>query len=212
MKKVLLLGDSTRQGYDRYVKMAFDGSAEILYPSENCRFSAYILRGIYDWKQSLGLDEELDLVHWNAGLWDDLIMIDGKHHTPLALYRENIGRIYDTIGLLFPRAKQIFATSTPVQEELFFGPCKRKNLDTERYNEAAVETVLQRGGEINDLYTLVSGCPRDYYSDLAHLYTEAGTRLLSNRVIAVLENALGIKASIPDYHALFAKQDSVVGI
>ena len=39
MKKVLLLGDSIRMGYDKYVTEQLAGEAEVLFPSENCRFA-----------------------------------------------------------------------------------------------------------------------------------------------------------------------------
>lgn len=32
MKKILLIGDSIRMGYDKYVKLAFEGEAEVYYP------------------------------------------------------------------------------------------------------------------------------------------------------------------------------------
>ena len=42
MKKVLLLGDSIRMGYDDYVKEALDGKCEVVYDAEdNGRFAAY---------------------------------------------------------------------------------------------------------------------------------------------------------------------------
>lgn len=40
MKKILILGDSIRQGYDKYVKMSFQDVAEVYYPGDNCRFAA----------------------------------------------------------------------------------------------------------------------------------------------------------------------------
>ena len=43
MKKILLIGDSIRQGYDYYIKMAFEKSAEVYYPGDNCRFTGYIV-------------------------------------------------------------------------------------------------------------------------------------------------------------------------
>ena len=119
MKKILILGDSIRQGYDKYVKMAFQDVAEVYYPSDNCRFSAYIVRHLIDWKKQLECGDDVDLVHWNAGLWDDLVMQDGDHHTPIEMYKYYIDRVCKIIKLLFPKAKMIFATSTPVQEELF---------------------------------------------------------------------------------------------
>ena len=32
MKKIVLIGDSIRMGYDKYVKMALEGVAEVYYP------------------------------------------------------------------------------------------------------------------------------------------------------------------------------------
>lgn len=181
MRKILLIGDSIRMGYDACTKIAFDGVAEVYYPSDNCRFTSYIIRHLGDWKKSLELDENVDLVHWNAGLWDDLVMVDGKHLISIDEYKENIERICNIIKIYFPKAKMIFATSTPVQEELFT-VCKRYNADTEAYNKVAVEIVKKHGGEINDLYSTMVKCPVKYHSDLTHYYTKEGTRVITNQV------------------------------
>lgn len=212
MKKIVLIGDSIRQGYGPYVKMAFEGMAEVYYPRDNCRFASYILRHLIDWKRDMECGDDVDVVHFNAGLWDDLVMVDGKHHTPIEHYRENIERVCDVIRILFPQAKIIFATTTPVQEELFTGLCKRFNADTRRYNEVATEAVLAKGGEINDLYSILDGCPKSYYSDLTHLYTKDGTQLLTDRVIAVLEEATGVTAKKLDYAEIFREKEKAIGI
>ena len=47
--KIVLIGDSIREGYDRYVKQAFDGVAMVCYPPENCRFTTYIIRNLIEW-------------------------------------------------------------------------------------------------------------------------------------------------------------------
>lgn len=211
MKKILLIGDSIRKGYDRYVQLAFKDSAEVYFPRENCRFTGYIIRNIYDWKKELDLGDDVDLVHWNAGLWDDLVMIDGKQLTSIETYKENIERICKIIRILFPEAKMTFATSTPVQEELF-DVIKRYNRDTETYNDAAVKIVKEYGGEINDLYTLMNNAPVEYHSDLAHYYTKEGTELITGGVIKSIENSLGIKAAQLDYDKLFENVDNVKGI
>ena len=78
MKKILLIGDSIRQGYSHYVRLAFEGVAEIYEPQENCRFTTYILITLLDWINELKCGDGVDLIHWNAGLWDDLILSDGK--------------------------------------------------------------------------------------------------------------------------------------
>lgn len=211
MKKILLIGDSIRMGYDKCTKMAFEGSAEVYFPKENCRFTSYIIRHLYDWKNELGLGEDVDLVHWNAGLWDDLVMFDDKHLVSLEVYKENIERICNIIKILFPNAKMIFATSTPVQEELFT-VCKRYNNDTEIYNLAACEIVKKHGGEINDLYTLMKNAPIEYHSDLTHYYTKEGTKLITSQVVNCIGKVLGIKGVALDYDKLFAKEEEVIGI
>ena len=53
MKKIVLLGDSIRLGYEAYVREALSGVAEIYAPTENCRFAQYFFRYAHEWK-SLG--------------------------------------------------------------------------------------------------------------------------------------------------------------
>lgn len=211
MKKIVLIGDSIRLGYDQYVKKAFEGAAQVYYPAENCRFTTYVLRFLGDWKRKMECGDDVDLVHWNAGLWDDLRMEDGMPLISLAQYEENVGRICDAMGKLFPRAKLIFATSTPVREELFLGECKRYNRDTERYNERAAAVVRAKGGEVNDLYALLRDCPTEYYSDMTHFYTEAGSRVITEQVVRVIGESLGLRADGIDMGALFSLEQGTVG-
>lgn len=211
MKKILLIGDSIRQGYDKYIKMIFEGTAEVYYPDENCRFSTYIIRNLHAWKKELGCGDDVDLIHWNAGLWDDLRMIDGEPLLSLEEYARNVERIYGLIKLLFPKAKIIFATSTPVQEELFT-TCKRYNADTERYNAEAVRISLAHGAAINDLYSAVKNVSKSYYSDLTHLYTKEGTALVTEQVRRSIESVLAIQGIDLDYEELFSKKNDAIGM
>ena len=76
MKKIVLLGDSIRMGYDKYVRKSLEGSAEVFYPAENCRFTFYLLRTLRDWVKNGDLPTDADVVHWNAGLWDMAVLYD----------------------------------------------------------------------------------------------------------------------------------------
>ena len=114
-EKDLLIGDSICQGYLNFVKIAFKDTAEVYFPQENCRFVTYVLRSLWDWKNGLGCGEDVDVIHWNAGLWDGLVMPDGKPLISFERYCEDIERVCVTMKILFPKAKMIFATSTPVQ-------------------------------------------------------------------------------------------------
>lgn len=214
MKKVVLLGDSIRQGYEKYVGMAFEeaGTAQIYSPDDCCRFASYMLRNVAQWKGEMGCGSDVDLIHWNAGLWDCLHMLDGRPHTDLEVYQDYLTRIHTVLNKLFPGAKQIFATSTAVIEEGYTGIYKRLNNEIEYYNAAAVATLEPLGVQINDLHTLTCNIPEQYHSDMTHFNTKEGTQLLANQVICCIENALHIRGQALDYDALFAKQTEIVGI
>ena len=198
-------------GYDKYVRIAFEDMANVYYHEENSRFTTYIIRNLFNWKEELGIGENIDLVYWNAGLWDDLVMLDGKHLISIEDYKKNIERICLLIKKLFPNAKMSFATSTPVIEELFTD-YKRYNSDTEKYNEAAADIVGKMGGNIDDLYSVMKECPIEYHSDLTHYYTKEGTRVIANKVIAHIEEVLAIKAKKLDYDKLFAEKSEITGM
>ena len=154
MKKILLIGDSIRQGYDKFVKLAYEGKAEVYYPEENCRFAEYVLRNLHEWAIQSGCGYDVDCIHWNAGLWDVIILFNDGTLTPIEVYKSYIERICKRINLIFPNAKVIFATSTPVIEEKYGENFKRFNKDIEAYNEVAVEVARTNGFAINDLYAL----------------------------------------------------------
>lgn len=211
MKKVLLLGDSIRQGYEKYVSMAFADTAQVFSPKDCGRFAAYTLRYIGIWKAQLKCGE-VDLVHWNAGLWDCLRMGDGLPHTELPVYENYLNRVCDAIERLFPNAQQVFATSTAVREERFTGILKRSNADIEAYNAAAIKVVAARGAKINDLYAVTKDASIEVYSDSTHFNTKEGTQLVTEPVIACIEQTLDIKAKPLDYQTLFTKQTEIIGI
>ena len=211
MKKVLLLGDSIRIGYGKYVKMAFEGAAEICYPGENGRFAAYTLRNLNIWKNDNKWGNDFDLVHWNVGLWDCLEQLDGQVLTEIPVYQSYLPRIYNLIKRFWPNAKQVFATSTAVQEHLY-GLLKRKNHITEEYNRVAVETLKPLGVGINDLYALTKDFPESYFSDATHFNTKEGQSRLVKQVVFCIEQELGITAKKLDFDRLFAKETNIVGI
>ena len=212
MKKIVLIGDSIRCGYDKYVKLAFEDVANVYYPNENCRFAAYIVRHLHDWKKDMECGDDVDCVHWNAGLWDSIFLPDGEHLTPIEIYKYYIERVCNRIKTLFPAAKVIFATSTPVVEERFIGVCKRYNKDIELYNAAAVEIAKKHGFIVNDLYEITKDVPVEYYSDMTHLYTKDGTALLTDKVIETIEKILEIKGKELDYDEFFSEKKDVIGM
>ncbi|MBQ1848734.1 MAG: hypothetical protein II135_12080 [Clostridia bacterium] len=63
MKRVLLLGDSIRMGYDEYVKELLKDEFEVIYDEfDNGRFAAYTLWQANQFFKNHG---KFDVVHWN---------------------------------------------------------------------------------------------------------------------------------------------------
>ncbi len=195
MKRIILIGDSIRMGYDRYVKDALSGVAEVYYPDENCRFAEYVLRYAHEWRNASGFSEDVDLVHWNAGLWDALELFGDEPLTSLSYYGEAIARIHKRLKMLFPRAKLVFATSTNVCERMSSPDFTRHNSTIEEYNRVALKSLSGTDTIINDLYPLTASFPDEYRSDWVHFYTPRGTEIIGGRVLSVICRELGIEAS-----------------
>lgn len=209
MKNILLIGDSIRMGYDKAVKASLEGIANVYFPEENCRFAAYVLRYLHEYKALLG-DENVDVLHWNAGLWDNLHLLGEDVHTPIDIYRYYIDRICCRIQTLFPDAKVIFATSTHVLSEKMLPDFKRYNEEIIQYNQAAIEIVTKYNFTVNDLYAVSASLPEEAHSDSVHYYTPMGTKAFTDQVLSHLAPALGLDF-VPQYReALYT--DKPIGI
>ena len=205
MKNVLLIGDSIRIGYDKSVKKTLQDKANVYFPEENCRFASYVLRYIHEYKDSLG-DNHVDVLHWNAGLWDCLRLFGEEPHTPMEVYAYYIERICIRIKKLFPDAKVIFATSTSVQSELMASDFKRYNKEIETYNATAVEVVSKYGFEVNDLYAISVTLPEEARSDPVHYYTSVGTKAFTEKVLSYIVPALGIEEELEYKEEIYIKE------
>jgi len=214
MKKVLLIGDSIRKGYDKYVKLALEDTADVRYPEENCRFSQYVLHHFIDWLRKADFDGEPDLIHLNAGLWDCAILFDEECLTPVDIYERFMERICVRIRKLCPTARIVIATSTPVIEAGFAHPenFKRYNRDIEALNEVAVAAAKRHGFAVNDLYALLKDVPESFHSDCTHFYTKEATELITGQVCDVICRELDITAKKLDYDALFSEEKDVLGM
>ncbi len=198
MKKVLLLGDSIRMGYDDYVKEILQDKCEVYYAAdENGRFSAYTL---WQMNQLFRQHGSFDVVHWNNGYWDMNIeapMVEAIH--PVDEYVHFLKRILAEIRR--NGARPVFATTTPV---LSAGSAADvagtgalsihyDNSWVMQYNQAAKELMAAENVTVNDLYAL---CEQDPYyykcADLLHL-TEEGYRKCAEQTAAVILRELGME-------------------
>lgn len=197
MKNLLLIGDSIRIGYDKSVRLSLEGKANVIFPSDNCRFASFLLRFFHEYFGGLK-GEEIDVVHWNAGLWDCLRLFGEEPHTPPEIYAYYIERLCVRIKKVCPNAKVIFATSTSVLSEKMDKDFKRYNEEIEKYNEIAVKIVTKHGFAVNDLYAASVSLPEEAHSDAVHYYTPLGTEVFTKQVLSFVAPALGID-EIPEY-------------
>ena len=167
------------------------------FPDDNCRFASYVLRYIHEYK-SLAGGKDVDVIHWNAGLWDCLRILGDEPHTPIEFYKYYIDRICARIKKVYPNAKVFFATSTSVLSEEMPPDFKRYNEEIDKYNRAAIEVVSGYGFEVDDLYALSESLPREAHSDSVHYYTPMGTEAFANKVLSCIAPALGLD-TIPEY-------------
>lgn len=192
IKKIILIGDSIRMGYDKYVKEALEESAEVYYPDENCKFAQYILRMILRWKNQM--PEDIDLIHWNAGLWDVIELYGDGPLTPIEYYAQMIQRVDKRLRMFYPNAKIIFATSTSVIESGNSSNHFRSNATIEAYNRAAIEALKDTDTIINDLYALTKEAPEAWHSDRTHYKTPAAIQAIGGQVVKAICKELNISA------------------
>jgi len=193
MRRVVLIGDSIRLGYEGTVKRELAGVAEVWSPSDNGQHTVNVLLNFYSWV----LQQRPDAVHINAGGWDVRNVVRGVtgNVVPLEAYRENVGRL---IGLIREHtgAKVIWATITAmdIAANMKFheatGHPGRTEGDIERYNAAAVEVARGMGVEVNDLYGVMmkEGKENLLCGDGVHL-TEQGYEKLGMVVAGVVRRA-----------------------
>ena len=185
MKKILLLGDSIRMGYQQYVKEELEGEYAVLYPGDNGRFAAYTLWQV---NQELKWNPDIELVHFNNGYWDMNIeapMTEAIH--PVEEYVSFLRRI---VGLCRQcGAKVVFATTVPILEAGAAGDntgvqgtINYSNEWVKEYNAAAVALMQELEVPVNDLYALCLEDERCYKcEDLLHL-SEEGSRRCAQQV------------------------------
>lgn len=175
--KVVLLGDSIRLfGYGIKVPELLGEEYEVFQPTDNCRFSKYLLHTLLDYKKEI---DDADIIHFNAGEWDVSreFSTDGRPFTSLEEYIDNMTRIVR--HLKDKNKKLIFATTTPVLAHHY---CN-SNEDIIKYNKAIVPLLMEMGVEINDLFSLVSESPCDYIreDDAIHL-SDKGIEVTAKQV------------------------------
>ncbi len=165
MKRVVLLGDSIRMGYGKVVPELLKDEYEVWQPEDNCRFSSYTLRMLFELRGEIN---KADIIHWNNGLWDICQIFEDGSFTSLEDYIKIMKRI--ATKLLAITDKVIFATTTAVDPR---NPYDHNEVIDE-YNAAIVPVLKEMGIQINDLNSLVKPNIGEFIlPDYIHL-TDAG--------------------------------------
>ena len=173
MKKIILLGDSIRLSYGNRVRELLGEGYTVWQPEDNCRFAAYTLRMLFDYKAQL---EGADVIHFNCGLWDMCDLFGDGPFTPLEVYVEQMVRIAKILKTYAPVV--IFATTTPPSPKMW-----GHDLDRVRaYNATAMAALEPLGVLFDDLFTPVAeDIDRMISEDYLHA-SPYGVEILANRV------------------------------
>ena len=189
--KVALFGDSILKGAFPHIQEGFPGGY-LYYNGEIARSSGYLKRYLHEWAYEMGIGSNIDVVVFNAGLWDILRFNEGEPMVSLTEYKRNIEDIILQCGYLFPQAKIVFSTSTKVIMEKWMDHgvvWNRRNRDIRMYNEAAISIVKKHGGIVNDLYKVSEPMAEDAYIDTTH-FTENVYKKLAKTTLATINRYL----------------------
>ncbi len=172
MKKVVLIGDSIRMGYQDTVTRELAKSAEVWAPEQNCGPSSRTIEHLNEWV----IDQEPSLFHINAGLHD--LRKDFNADQPAISIEEHTRNIKTILGAaLATGAKVIWATITPVNETNHHNTkgFDRFEADVDAYNQAGAAVARDMGIPINDLFAFVMerGKERMLRPDGVHFTPEA---------------------------------------
>lgn len=176
MKKLVLLGDSIRQiGYGLRVPEMLKDEYVVVQPDDNCRYSKYTLRMVYDWRENL---EDADVIHWNNGHWDVTEIFGDGTFTTEEEYVSNMTRLAKIFLAITP--KVIFSTTVPSRDEYIYD----KNDKIERFNKIIVPVLRDMGVHIVDMHAIVAKDVERYIraDDLCHL-TDEGIELCAKAVV-----------------------------
>ncbi len=183
IKKVFLIGDSIRMGYQPFVKKNLKDIADVFSPEENCETSLKILKNLKIWIDN----QKLDIVHINCGLHD--IKVEKEKDINLISienYIENLKKIFE---FLKRKSKVvIWATTTEINENSHnkIKPFYRFQKDIVKYNQASILIAREYEIPVNDLYNFTVDKKDMLTEDGVH-FTEKGYELIGEKVSSFIK-------------------------
>ena len=146
--------------------------------------SAFLSDPMFTQQIAMVLDStRFDVVHFNNGM-------HGWQHSE-AEYRRAFPGLLATLRKHAPKAKLIWAATTPLLESATAAPRSLTEASNERVaarNAIALEYVKAKNIHVDDLNALVQGHP-EYHSDGVHFNRE-GIAIQAEQVVSQIEKAL----------------------
>lgn len=187
---VFLIGDSIRIGYCTTVKKELADCAEVFYVSENCRSSQNIIFNLRTWWNHFDFPGKVNVIHFNCGHWDAAHWNGSEFSlTGDADYEKNIRCIIQTLRKMFPNAKIVMATTTPMNPDGSQGFNPRTTAELQHLNEIAVKVAKEEQVPVNDMFAYAATWGSEAYVDSCH-YTPEAFAELGREVAGFLKNHL----------------------
>jgi isoamyl acetate esterase len=184
LKKVILLGDSIRMGYQNEVIKKLKGKATVWSPKENCQDSAFVIRNLDKWLTN----KDSDIIYINCGLHDIFLDSNMTCRRSPEKYAENLDIIFTNIRKLCKNAVIIFALTTPVDEakqktSKTYGRLVRRNSDVDKYNAVAIKIAGKHNIKTDNLNVILKkAVPKNMLvSDGIHLNGK-GIQIVSRHI------------------------------
>ena len=179
LPNVLLLGDSITRGYYEPVEALLVGKANVYLFATSAAVGADMLpEQIRAYRKMVGI--RFVLVHLNNGM-------HGRSYSD-AEYRAGYPKFLATVQSLWPSARCIVATTTPVRIDDDDSPA---NAHIVARNSIANEYAVKAGCRIDDQHALMLQ-HQDLHDGNVH-YTDAGARVQAEQVAALILQALPLQ-------------------
>lgn len=177
LPNVLLLGDSITRAYYPAVANDLKGTANVyLFAGSACSGDYRLPEQIRDYFRMMGVD--FAAVHFNNGM-------HGWGYTEQQ-YAGGLPELIAAVRSGAPRAKLIWANTTPVLHDSLKGEASNSRIDAR--NRLAAEVMSHEGIPIDDQHGLMLK-HQDLHQDNVH-FTVAGSAIEAEQVAAMLRAAI----------------------
>lgn len=194
-KKVLLIGDFIKAGYQSRLEELMRGRAELISPVENCGTSVEVLRHLEKWLKQY----DPDVVMVNCGFEDIRTLYYGTYETmvPLRHYERNVKNLLDMAYLFSSKVVPVWITTTMVQEDRHSAAKARIrdysifNDDVIEYNKTAVKLCRRQKVPVVDLYNAMAlNSPDALLESDGYRLSAMGVEIMARAVYTQMENYL----------------------